>query len=126
MNCYLHYIEIIDNFEKNNANRMRTNRRRVKFSLIGTELSECNCDFLGDGERLIIMDSKYQMINGSYIKKGIINGKPHWFKTSKKLSDIGNKDDIGYHIYLADITKGRWVISNGRRTIYECITKTLL
>ena len=72
---------------------------------------------LNDNNSLIITKSEYEMINGVYIRKGIINGESYWFKKASQTYD----EELGYYIYLADSQKNRWVISNGRHDIYDSI-----
>ena len=102
----------------------KTNRHLEKnrFKLVNIFKGENIIDVkTNDNHDIIISNSDYQVINGVYKKKGIINEKPYWFKKEIQSYD----EELGYHIYLADSTITRWVISNGRKVIYECISNTI-
>tara|TARA_Y100000741_G_C18119127_1_gene504249 strand:+ start:190 stop:564 length:375 start_codon:yes stop_codon:yes gene_type:complete len=119
-------------FEEEYADKKKTNEHLVertnqtlvknKFKLVNIFKGENIIDVnTNNSHDIIISNSDYQVINGVYIKKGIINEKPYWFKKATQTYD----EEIGYHIYLADSTINRWVISNGRNVIYECISNTI-
>ena len=76
---------------------------------------------LNKSSDLSVSKSEYEVMNGLYKRKGIINGKPYWFKNAQETYD----EDVGYHIHLADSRKNRWVISNGCTIIYECIANRI-
>jgi len=102
----------------------KTNQNLVKnrFKLVNIFKGENIIDVkTNDNHDIIISNSDYQVINGVYKKIGIINEKPHWFKKEIQSYD----EELGYHIYLADSTISRWVISNGRKVIYECISNRI-
>ena len=91
---------------------------KVKFTIAGNEnlIEKKTVDVtITEKEQLIITNCDNEYVNGLYIKIDIINGKPYWFKSSSESYD----KELGYHIYLSDTITNRWVISNGRKVLYE-------
>ena len=98
-----------------------SNYRGIKFRLTDRFASNDANDvqITYKNETLELTKSEYAAINGIYLRKGIINGEVYWFKQAKQTYD----EELGYHIYMADVVQNRWVISNGRCVIYEYCSK---
>jgi len=94
-----------------------SNYRGIKFRLTDRFASNdaMDVEITYKNKTLELSKSEYAAINGIYLRKGIINGQLYWFKRAKHTYD----EELGYHIYMADVAQNRWVISNGRCVIYE-------